>query len=314
MPNQSTRCILSIMETYDVIIIGAGPAGLTAAIYTSRAKLHTLVIEKPTPGSQMLLADMIENYPGFPNGISGPDLATLMKTQAERFGAIFTTETVCEILQEDNNNNNKTRIVRTDKTEYTTTALILATGGGTRPLTYKGETEFISRGVSYCATCDGAFFEGAEVAVVGDGDAAIEEATFLTRFASMVYIIHKKDSINITDPKIKTIPNTEIEEIIGTETVERLTLRNLKTNTLSDLPVKGVFMFVKTENTAFLNALVSTDEKGYITADETTKTNAPGVFACGDVRTKELRQVSTAVSDGSVAAKAAIKYIETVSR
>ena len=303
------------MQNYDVVIIGAGPAGLTAAIYCSRSKLSTLVIEKSAVGGQAAITDMIENYSGFPEGISGPSLAKMMRAQAEHFGATIVKEGVSKIDFCEGKNT-----ITTNKETYEAKAVIVASGASIRPLGCEGEADFVSRGVSYCATCDGAFYEEADIAVIGGGDSAVEEAIYLTRFANSVTIVHRRDALRakpiiqeraMANPKINIVWDSVVEKIAGDEMVEEIHLKNVKTGESSVLPVEGVFMFVGTDpNTSFLDGQIDLDDKGYILANEDTHTSKNGVFAAGDVRVKTLRQVCTAVSDGAVSAEEAIKFIE----
>ncbi|MDA8211412.1 MAG: thioredoxin-disulfide reductase [Clostridia bacterium] len=300
---------------YDVIIIGAGPAGLTAGLYGARAKLKTLLIEKSMPGGRAATTDIIENYPGFPEGINGFELGIKMKEQAEKFGLEIVTDdvTAAELQGE-------IKTIRTNNSEYRGKAVIIATGARANELEVPGERALTGRGVSYCGTCDGAFFQDQQVVVVGGGDTAIEEALFLTRFASKVTVIHRRDSLRATkilqdrafaEPKISFIWNSAVERIIGEEKVTGVEVHNLLEDTRETLATDGVFIFVgATPETEFLAQGLKCTEKGYIVADETTVTCMPGVFAAGDVRTKELRQVVTAVADGANAIIAAEKYLE----
>lgn len=300
---------------YDVIIIGGGPAGLTAAIYAARANLQTLVLEQTMPGGQAATTESIENYPGFPDGVTGFDVAMKFNAQATRFGAQMFIEEVVELELEGS-----IKKVRTSKNEYQSKTVIITTGAKAQRLGIAGEAEYTGRGVSFCATCDGAFFQGQEVAVIGGGDAAVEEANYLTKFASKVTIIHRRDSLRATklvqdrafaNPKIRFLWNTVVDEIKGTNKVEAITVRNLISDEVIDLPVAGVFIYVGTRpSTAFLPAVLKVTPEGYVVTDENMATNVPGVFAAGDLRKKLLRQVVTAVSDGAVAAVAAEKYLE----
>lgn len=300
---------------YDVIIVGAGPAGLTSAIYAARANLRTLVLEQTMPGGQAATTESIENYPGFPDGVSGFDMAMKFNEQAKRFGAQIVMEEVLGLELEG-----ELKKVRTTKQEYQTKAVIITTGAKAQRLGIPGETELVGRGVSYCATCDGAFFRDQEVAVVGGGDAAAEEAIYLTKFASKVTLIHRRDSLRATklvqeralaNPKINFVWNSVVEEIAGTNKVERVVVRNVKNGELMELPVGGIFIYIGTRpSTAFLPAELAVTPAGYVITDDQMSTNVPGVFAAGDLRQKLLRQVVTAVADGAVAAVAAEKYLE----
>lgn len=303
------------MSTYDVIIIGGGPAGLAAGLYAGRAKLKTLLLEQMLAGGQAATTDLIENYPGAPEGITGPQLTERMEEQAKKFGVEFLMAQVTGVDLKG-----REKVVITSEGSYKGKTVIIATGATHRKLGCPGEEEFTGRGVSYCATCDGAFYEDLPVAVVGGGDSAITEALFLTKFASRVYVIHRRDALRATkvvqdkafaEPKIEFIWNSVVEEIKGGEMVEEVRLKNVKTGALQDLPVKGVFIYVGlVPNTEFLKGQVKLDERGYIPVSANMETDVPGVFAAGDVTVKLLRQVVTAVGDGATAAVAAEKYIE----
>lgn len=303
------------MQSYDVIIIGAGPAGLTSALYSARSKLDTLYIEGLGIGGQVATTEEVENYPGFSQGINGFELSTQMEEQAQRFGAKNLIAKVHSLEAKD-----KYHIVKTTKGTFVSKTIIIASGATPRYLNCPGENTFRSRGVSYCATCDGAFFEGANIVVVGGGNAAVEEACYLTRFADKVTIIHRRNALRATkliqeralaNPKIELIWNTVIEEILGEETVKKVILKNLETEQLIELPIDGVFIYVGNEpNTHFVKNLIELTEEGYIKTDDFMRTNIAGVYAVGDVRHKLLRQVVTAVSDGAIAAYHAEKYIE----
>lgn len=303
------------MQSYDVIIIGAGPAGLTSALYSARSKLDTLYIEGLGIGGQVATTEEVENYPGFSQGINGFELSTQMEEQAQRFGAKNLIAKVHSLEAKD-----KYHIVKTTKGTFVSKTIIIASGATPRYLNCPGENTFRSRGVSYCATCDGAFFEGANIVVVGGGNAAVEEACYLTRFADKVTIIHRRNALRATkliqeralaNPKIELIWNTVIEEILGEETVKKVILKNLQTEQRIELPIDGVFIYVGNEpNTHFVKNLIELTEEGYIKTDDFMRTNIAGVYAVGDVRHKLLRQVVTAVSDGAIAAYHAEKYIE----
>lgn len=303
------------MQSYDVIIIGAGPAGLTSALYSARSKLDTLYIEGLGIGGQVATTEEVENYPGFSQGINGFELSTQMEEQAQRFGAKNLIAKVHSLEAKD-----KYHIVKTTKGTFVSKTIIIASGATPRYLNCPGENTFRSRGVSYCATCDGAFFEGANIIVVGGGNAAVEEACYLTRFANKVTIIHRRNALRATkliqeralaNPKIELIWNTVIEEILGEETVKKVILKNLETEQRIELPIDGVFIYVGNEpNTHFVKNIIELTEEGYIKTDDFMRTNIAGVYAVGDVRHKLLRQVVTAVSDGAIAAYHAEKYIE----
>jgi thioredoxin reductase (NADPH) len=300
---------------YDVAIIGAGPAGLSAGLYAARAKLSTVIVEKMFPGGQAAITHRIENYPGFAEGVGGAELTDAIKSQTEYFGAEFLNGDVERIEKKGD------RFVVYMKGEnLEAKSVILATGAQPRKVGVKGEKEFTGRGVSYCATCDGAFYTGKPIAMVGGGDTAIEEALFLTRFASSIHVIHRRDQLRATkilqerafnNDKIKFIWDAVLHEIKGKDTVEEVVVKNVKTGELSSVSVDGVFVAIGyTPNTDFVKDLVSLDEQGYIITDDHMKTEVPGLFAAGDIRKKSLRQVVTAVADGAIAAVEAGKYIE----
>ncbi len=299
---------------YDVIIIGSGPAGLAAAIYGKRARLRTLVIEKqPMSGGQILNTYEVDNYPGLP-GIGGFELGQKFREHAEKMETEFVTAEVTGIAEEE-----EIKRVLTDKGEYETKTIILATGANHRKLGVPGEEELCGMGVSYCATCDGAFFRGRTVAVVGGGDVALEDALFLARACKKVYLIHRRNEFRgakvlqeqvAQAENIEVIWDTVVEEIKGDGQVQALALFDKKKEEKSELPVDGVFIAVGIEpNTAQIEDAVELDEGGYIIAGENTKTSVPGIFAAGDVRTKPLRQVVTAAADGANAITAVENYL-----
>ncbi len=303
---------------YDTIIVGGGPAGLTAGLYCARAKLNTVLFEKGPLGGQIAITDLVENYPGFPEGISGKELTQRFKEQAERFGLHIVRKEVSKIEREG-----KEIFVHLRTGELVRSkTVILTVGSNPRRLGVPGEEEFLNRGVSYCATCDGALFEGVPIAVVGGGDSATQESLFLTRFASKVYLIHRRDQIRaqkhlqekvFSNPKIEFIPNKVVEEIKGSDFVEKLILRDTKKGSLSELPVEGVFIFIGLEpNTSFLKGSIKLDDKGYIITDERMKTSMEGLFAAGDCRSGATGQVAVAVGEGCIAAIEAERYIEEV--
>lgn len=299
---------------HDLMIIGGGPAGLTAALYGARGGLDTIVLEPGAPGGQAGKTDRIENYPGFPEGINGFDLAMKFSEQAQRFGARIEMAAV-----EGVELNSEIKKARSSNGQFAARAVIIATGARPRPLGVPGEKEFLGRGVSYCATCDGAFFRDKKVAVIGGGDSAVEEALFLTRFARQVTIIHRRDALRATrvlqdrardNAKISFHWNTVVEAIKGTGRVQSLHLRDVKSNATREEAFDGVFIFIGLEpNTGFLGEALTLDAGGYIVTREDLATSVPGVFAAGDVRSKEYRQVSTAVGDGAVAAMAVERYL-----
>ncbi|SFG77321.1 thioredoxin reductase (NADPH) [Desulfotomaculum arcticum] len=303
------------MEKKDLVIIGGGPAGLSAGIYASRAAMNTVLLEQGISGGLVVSTDSIENYPGFAESISGPELMGQMESQARRFGLEIASTNVEKIVPGE-----KEFVVKSDDGEIAAGAVIIATGAQPRLLGVCGESEYTGRGVSYCATCDGAFFRGKRVAVVGGGDAAVEEAIFLTRFAQKVYIIHRRGELRATkvvqqrafeNEKIEFIWHSVVDEIHGADTVEAVLIKDVRTGAKTQLNVDGTFIYVGYRpSSGLVKNLVKLDEKGYIITDENMLTSFPGIFAAGDVRQKLLRQVVTAVADGAIAAVAAEKYLE----
>jgi len=307
------------MEKREVIIIGSGPAGLTAAIYTARANLKPLVFEGLKAGGQLMITTEVENYPGFSEGINGPELIEELRGQAERFGAELEAEDVTKVeLSADK------KIVWVEDDAYEAETVIIATGATANLLGLENESRLMGRGVSACATCDGFFFKDKVIAVVGGGDSAMEEATFLTRFASKVYLIHRRDRFRASkimiqkaeeNPKIEFIMDTVLEDILGEEKVTGLKLKNKKTGEISELDVSGVFMAIgHTPSTELFKDILDINEKGYIITAESknqlTATNIPGVFACGDVQDSNYRQAITAAGSGCMAALDAERYLE----
>ena len=300
---------------YDVIIIGGGPAGLTAAIYTSRARLKTLVIESYSVPGQAIITDSIENFPGFPEGINGFELVEKFKKQAEKFGAELIVKNVEKIEQLQDG----WRIKAEDKT-YTTLSIIIATGAHPRKLDVPGEHKFTGKGVSYCATCDGALYRDKHVVVIGGGDTAIDEALFLTRFAKKVTLVHRRDRLRATkilqervlaNKKMEFAWESNVIEILGKDKVGGVKIKNIKTKKDTDLSCDGVFVFVGYEpNTDLLKGLLKLDKKSYILTDDDMNTSKKGIFSCGDCRKKLLRQVVTACGDGATAAFNAQHYVE----
>jgi len=301
---------------YDVVIVGGGPAGLTAGIYASRARLKALLLEGMIVGGQMMTTDIIENYPGFPQ-ISGAELSNIMDEQAKGFGLTRETGEVTGLEVAGG----QKFVVKTAERKYRTEAIIICTGTEYRKLDIPGEAEFTGRGVSYCATCDGAFFKDSKIVVVGGGDSALTEALFLTKFAKKITIIHRRDALRATkiyqerafaNSKIDFLWSTVLEEIRGNQTVGSVLVKNVTSGETREVPTEGVFMFIGiTPKTAFLKGLVELDESGYILVDEENlQTSVDGIFAAGDVRKKLLRQVATAVGDGATVAFAVEKYLE----
>ena len=302
----------------DVIIIGSGPAGLAAAIYAMRAGLQTLVIEKqPMSGGQVLNTVDVDNYPGLP-GIGGFELGMSFREHAEKLGAQFETAEVTAIEAAEE----KEKIVVTAKESYRCRTIVLAMGAIHRMLGVPGEEALRGMGVSYCATCDGAFFRGKTVAVIGGGDVALEDALFLARGCEKVYLIHRRDELRgarslqqrvFDTPNIEIIWDSIVESIDGEDMVKMLQIRNKKTNQQTSLALQGVFIAVGiTPDTGLVSDLVACDAGGYVCADETCVTSIPGIFAAGDLRTKKLRQIVTAVADGANAITAAENYIYTI--
>jgi thioredoxin reductase (NADPH) len=302
-------------STYDVIIVGGGPAGLSAGIYAARARLRTLLIEKDMIGGNIVYAELVENYPGFPQGISGMDLTQAMHDQAGKFG-METRMTDIKALSLDG----EQKSVRTGEGDFIARSIIIAGGSTRQSIGAPGEKEFTGRGVSYCATCDAAFFADQPVAVIGGGNAAIQEAVHLTRFASEVTLVHRRAELRATrieqerafaQPKIKFAWNSTVVAIEGKDTVDGLRIKNVQTNQESTLKVNGVFVAIGfTPNTAYLQGILDLDDAGQIIVNDNMETNLPGVYAAGDIRSGSLRQVVMACADGASAAMNADKYLE----
>jgi thioredoxin reductase (NADPH) len=304
---------------YDVIIIGGGPAGLTAALYASRARLKTLVLESFSVPGQAIITDCIENYPGFPEGISGFELVDRFKKQAEKFGTEFKASHVKDI-KECKEGKYAAWEVTTEKESYHSLALIIASGARPKKLGLAGEERLQGRGVSYCATCDGALYKDKDIIVVGGGDTAIEEALFLTRFAKKVSLVHRRNRLRATkilqeralsNEKIDFIWESEVIDVLGEQKVKGVRVKNVKTAEESEVACNGVFVFVGyLPNTDFVKGVVKPDKNGYIITDDDMNTSKKGIFACGDARKKLLRQVVTACGDGATAAFSAQQYVE----
>lgn len=298
-----------------IIILGAGPAGLVAALYAARAELNPFVLTGMELGGQASLTNEIENYPGFPDGISGSELGEIFKRQAEKFGAKFEMDAATSV-----DLSKRPFVVRTYSKEYSADALILATGASPVKLNVPGEELLTGRGVSYCATCDGWFFKNKEIVVVGGGDSALEEGLFLTRFASKVRIVHRRDKFRggqllqkrlAENPKIEVIWDSVVEKINGPDKVTSIDLRNVKTNQVSNLPTDGVFVFIgHSPNTALYRGQLEMDERGFLAVDEKMQTSVPGVFAAGEVGDPIYKQVITSAGLGAAAALQATRYLE----
>jgi thioredoxin reductase (NADPH) len=306
---------ITAREPRDVIVIGSGPAGYTAAIYAARADLRPLVFEGAmTAGGALMDTTEVENYPGFPDGINGPELMDRMRTQAERFGADLVADDVIEV-----DLTGPTKLLRTATDSYRARSVILATGSGHRTLGLPNEAELAGRGVSYCATCDGFFFRGQNIAVVGGGDSAIEEATFLTRFGSKVSLIVRRDRLRASkimqerafaDPKVEIIWNAEVASINGAESLDSLTVRHTVTGNTSELPATGLFVAIgHLPRSDLFVGQVALDQDGYVLVTNGATTNLPGVFAAGDLVDRRYRQAVTAAGTGSAAALDAEKYL-----
>lgn len=306
-----------IDEEQDVIILGGGPAGLTAGIYAGRNLWRTLIIEKALVGGNAALTEKIDNYPGFPEGITGEELVKRMENQAKKFGAKILESDVLNIKIDG-----VWKIIETSNGIYKAPALIIATGTRPKKLEVPGEKEFIGKGVSYCAVCDGAFFVDKKVAVIGGGDSAVEEAIYLTKFAQEVTIIHRRETLRaekinqqraFSNPKIKFLWNHIVKAIEGDKKVERLILEDLKANEIKQFPVDGVFIYIGLiPNTELFKGILNLDQNGFIITDEKMHTSIPGIYAAGDVRGKVLRQIVTAVSDGAIAGMEASKFLEEI--
>ncbi len=299
---------------YDMIIIGGGPAGYTAALYGARAGLDTLIIEKMSPGGQMAITDIIDNYPGFDEGIDGFTLGMKMQKGAERFGAV--TE-YAEVMSAELGGVVKKLV--TSSGELYGRTVVIAAGAKAKPLGIDGEEKLTGRGVHYCAHCDGRFYKDKTVVVIGGGNTAVQDALYLSRLAKKVYLIHRRDSLRAEklyhDPLMKTenvelVWDSTVSELIGEDKLKGIRIKNLKDGMIREISVDGVFVSIgRKPETELFGGMIELDSAGYIIADESTKTNLDGVYAVGDVRTKALRQVVTAVADGAVAAHFAEEYL-----
>lgn len=304
------------MEKVRVVVIGSGPAGLTAALYTSRAQLSTVVITGMQIGGQIATTHDVDNFPGFPEGVNGPELAERMRAQAERFGTRFDYDLVTDV---DFTTGTPFR-VKTQNNEYLADSVIVTIGASPRKLGIPGEDENIGRGVSYCATCDGYFFRGKDIVVVGGGDSALQEAIFLTKFASSVTVIHRRDTLRASvalqtrafaNPRIHFIYDSVVDEIKGEDgQVRAVALRNVKTGEVSDKPTDGVFVFIGYDpNSVIFNSQLITDPQGYVIVDDRFRTNIDGVFAGGEIHDNIFRQAITAAGQGASAALVAVNWL-----
>ncbi len=314
---EAQEIINGLPSSFDTAIIGGGPAGLTAAIYCARAGMNTLLIERAILGGQMSMCSTIENYPGFPSGISGVELSARFEDQAKRFGVetIWGEVQSVELLP-------KLKKINLIDNSFTAKTVIIAIGTQPKKLNIPGETEFMGKGVSYCATCDGAFYKDKKVVVVGGGNSAIQEALFLTKFASKVYILHRRDKLRadyiladraMTDPKIEIVWDSIPLSFNGEKKIESVSIKNVKTNETKEIICDGVFIYIgEAPNTALFRDEIDLTPEGFIKVDERMRTNIDGVFAAGDICNKNFRQIATAVGDGAIAADSARKYLENM--
>jgi thioredoxin reductase (NADPH) len=301
-------------KLYDMVILGAGPAGLTAAIYGGRANLNILVLEHMMAGGEIASSERLDNYPGFPEGISGVEFGQFLEKQAVRFGAEIVSATIeeADVLGD-------IKKVSTSKGDFYGRTMVVATGTAPRVLGVPGEEALRGRGISFCATCDGPFFQDRKVAVIGGGDSAVKEALYLTRFANEVFIIHRRDKLRavpflqeqvLNHPRVEILWDTVVKSFDGEDRLGKIIVEHVKDSTTLELPVDGAFLYVgRIPNTGFLKG-VEMDGQGYIITSEEMETSVPGLFAAGDVRRKFLRQVITAASDGAIAAMMAVRYLE----
>ena len=290
---------------------------MTAGLYNARARLSVLLLERLAPGGQVLTTDWVENYPGFPDGVSGFELMDRMKTQAERFGLKIQNEEVIRLELSE-----KRKVVFLNSGTLESKTIILACGATWKKLGIEGEDRLMGRGISFCATCDGPFYRDEEVAVIGGGDTAVEEAIFLTRFVKKIYLVHRRDKLRATkllqeramsEEKITLVWETIPLRILGQNSVEAIEMRNVKTGDVQRKEVKGVFVFIGTiPNTELVKDSVKLDENGFILTDDNMQTSIPGVFAAGDIRSKLFRQISTAVGEGAAASYSAERYLESL--
>lgn len=303
------------MKTYDIAIIGGGGAGLTAAIYAARGRRSTIVFEKAVTGGQIATTDIVENFPGFPQGVNGFDLAQLFFQQAEQFGAEVVFDDITSLTPEAGG----AFLLASETEEWRARAVIVTAGADYNKLGIPGEADFVGKGVSYCATCDAAFFAGQEVAVVGGGDAAVDESLFTTRYASKVHLIHRRAELRASailqerafaNPKIDYTWDTVVERVSGEGQVQRISLHNLKTGERSEMAVGALFIFIgQTPNSHILSGLIPLDEGGHAMVELDMSTGVPGLFVAGDLRTRAARQLISAAGDGATAAISAEHYL-----
>ena len=303
------------MREHDVVIIGAGPAGMTCGMYAARGGCDVVLLEKLAPGGQIAVTELVENYPGFDEGIMGAELAAKFEAQARRFGLEFVTAEVIKMTVDGDR-----KIIETDSESFAAKVVVVASGTHHRELGIPGENNLFGRGVSNCATCDGPLYRGREVTVVGGGDSAIQESLFLAKFASKVTIIHRRDKLRaiqiladraLAEEKIHFIWDSHVTEVVGTDGVDGIRVKNKKSQEESVVPCDGFFVFIgMIPNTQFLGGLSKTDEIGFLFTNDNCETNVPGIYAIGDVRVKNMRQVATAVGDGANAAHDFQKYID----
>lgn len=303
------------MNSCDVSVIGGGGSGLTAALYASRANLKTVLFEKLVPGGQIAITDLVENYPGFPEGILGPEISSRMETQAKKYGTEVVYAEVLKIEQ-----SGTTFQIKTASETYQSKTVIIASGAAFRALNVPGERELVGKGVSYCATCDGAFFKNKEIAVVGGGDSAIQEGLFLTRFATKVTLIHRRNELRASpilqdrarnDPRFYFLWDTVVTQVLGEKKVEGLRIRNVKTGEEQNYKTEGVFIFIGHNPVSkFVAGFVEQDSQGYIKTNNRLQTSIPGVYACGEVRLGAVRQLVSAAGEGCQAALEAQHYLE----